>query len=75
MALPRKSYTVLKGFPIGGGHWSRAGQVLDLLDVEAHGLESAGRIKLTAQVEAEAAAAAAVTTTKAAKGAAAKDAE
>lgn len=73
MAHQKQKYTVLVGFPIGGGHWSQAGQELELLDVQAHALEAAGRIKLTAQVEAEAAAAAA--TTKAAKSAATKDAE
>lgn len=57
MALERKSYTVLIGYPAGGGHWTEAGNKLDLLDVEALALEQAGRIKLTSQVEADAAAA------------------
>jgi hypothetical protein len=43
---PRQTYTVLLPFPTGGGHWSRAGQELDLLDVEANALLSAGRLAL-----------------------------
>jgi hypothetical protein len=43
----RKQYTVLLPFPTGGGHWSSAGQTLDLLDVEASALRSAGRLELT----------------------------
>ncbi|MBA1379820.1 hypothetical protein [Pseudomonas brassicacearum] len=43
---PRQTYTVLLPFPSGGGHWSRAGQELDLLDVEASALHSAGRLEL-----------------------------
>lgn len=61
MAHERKSYTVLIGYPAGGGHWTEAGDKLDLLDVEALALEQAGRIKLTSQVEAEQAAAKAST--------------
>lgn len=53
----RQKYTVLIPFPKGGGHWSRVGDELDLLDVQAQQLEAVGRIKLTAQIEAEAAAA------------------
>lgn len=53
----RQKYTVLIPFPTGGGHWSTVGQELDLLDVQAQQLESVGRIKLTAQIEAEAVAA------------------
>lgn len=52
----RKNYTVLVGYPLGGGHWSQAGDKFDLLAVEAHALEQAGRIKLTAELEAEQAA-------------------
>ena len=33
-------------FPTGGGHWSSVGQDLDLLDVEANALHSAGRLEL-----------------------------
>lgn len=54
----RQKYTVLIPFPKGGGHWSRVGEELELLDVQAQQLEVVGRIKLTAQIEAEAAAAA-----------------
>lgn len=61
MAHERKSYTVLIGYPAGGGHWTEAGDKLELLDVEALALEQAGRIKLTSQVEAEQAAAKAST--------------
>ncbi|TCV57909.1 hypothetical protein [Pseudomonas fluorescens] len=43
---PRQTYTVLLPFPIGGGHWSTTGQELDLLDVEANALRSAGRLEL-----------------------------
>lgn len=54
----RQKYTVLIPFPTGGGHWSAVGQELDLMDVQAQQLEAVGRIKLTAQIAAEAAAAA-----------------
>jgi len=43
---PRQTYTVLLPFPTGGGHWSTTGQELDLLDVEANALLSAGRLTL-----------------------------
>ncbi|MFJ7798453.1 hypothetical protein [Pseudomonas sp. NPDC096950] len=42
----RQTYTVLVPFPVGRGHWSTAGQELDLLDVEANALLSAGRLAL-----------------------------
>ncbi|WP_434628746.1 hypothetical protein J3P84_06305 [Pseudomonas sp. Z1-29] len=42
----RQTYTVLLPFPTGGGHWSSVGQQLDLLDVEASALRSAGRLEL-----------------------------
>ncbi|QXI19643.1 hypothetical protein [Pseudomonas hamedanensis] len=42
----RQTYTVLVPFPTGGGHWSSVGQELDLLDVEASALHSAGRLAL-----------------------------
>lgn len=57
--MSRKKYTVLVPFPIGGGHYAAKGSTLDLMDVQAHALETAGRIKRTALIEAEAAAAAA----------------
>lgn len=53
----RKKYTVLVPFPHTGGHWTQQGTELDLLDVQAHALVTAGRLKLTAEIEAEAAAA------------------
>lgn len=49
----RKQYTVLLPFPTGGGHWSSAGQTLDLLDVEASALRSAGRLELTSVLNAQ----------------------
>jgi hypothetical protein len=52
----RQKYTVLIPFPKGGGHWSRVGEELELMGVQAQQLEGVGRIKLTAQLEAEAAA-------------------
>lgn len=60
----RKTYTVLIPYPKGGGHWTQRGDKVDLLGVEALALEQAGRIKLTADVEAEPAAAAEPKTTK-----------
>lgn len=52
----RKNYTVLVPYPKGGGHWTRKGDQVDLLEVEALALRQAGRIKLTAELEAEQAA-------------------
>ncbi|MER2015356.1 hypothetical protein PS706_02092 [Pseudomonas fluorescens] len=43
----RQTYTVLIPFPIGNGHWSIAGEELQLLDVEASALRTAGRLELT----------------------------
>lgn len=71
--MSRKNYTVLIGYPAGGGHWTEQGQKVDLLDVQAFALVQAGRLRLTADIEAEAAASAA--TPKAAKVAAEKGAE
>ncbi|WP_214511563.1 hypothetical protein [Pseudomonas brassicacearum] len=56
MAL-RQTYTVLLPFPTGGGHWSSVGQELDLLDVEANALRSAGRLALKETEAVEAASA------------------
>lgn len=53
----RQKYTVLIPFPKGGGHYSRKGEELELLDVQAQQLEAAGRIKLTADVSLDAASA------------------
>lgn len=66
MAHSRKKYTVLVPFPHAGGHWTKKGAELELLDVQAHALVTAGRLKLTADIEAEAAAAAAAAATVAA---------
>jgi hypothetical protein len=49
----RQTYTVLLPFPIGRGHWSSVGQELELLDVEASALRSAGRLELTRVLEAQ----------------------
>lgn len=43
----RQTYTVLIPFPTGNGHWSSVGQQLELLDVEASALSTAGRLVLS----------------------------
>ncbi|WP_248749945.1 hypothetical protein [Pseudomonas sp. MWU15-20650] len=43
----RQTYTVLIPFPIGNGHWSTAGEELELLDVEASALRTVGRLEVT----------------------------
>ena len=43
----RQTYTVLIPFPTHAGHWSVVGQQLDLLDVEASALRTAGRLELS----------------------------
>lgn len=48
----RKNYTVLIPYPTGAGHWSTAGEELDLLDVEACALRTAGRLELTSVLNA-----------------------
>lgn len=54
----RQTYTVLVPFPTGRGHWSSVGQELNLLDVEASALHSAGRLQLkTSSTQAKKAAA------------------
>lgn len=70
----RKQYTVLLPFPTGGGHWSSIGQQLELLDVEANALRSAGRLELTSVLETrnQAADKQAITTNPATKAAAKK---
>lgn len=47
----RNQYTVLLPFPTGGGHWSSVGQKLELLDVEASALRSAGRLELSSLLD------------------------
>ncbi|RON16039.1 hypothetical protein [Pseudomonas frederiksbergensis] len=54
----RKNYTVLIPYPTGGGHYSVKGSTVDLLDVQANALVTAGRLQETALIEAEAAPAA-----------------
>lgn len=55
MAISQKQkYTVVVPFPMGGGHWSTEGAELELLDVQAHALVTAGRLRLTSEVKAEA---------------------
>lgn len=66
----RQTYTVLVPFTTGGGHWSSVGQQLQLLDVEASALRSAGRLELKKTEAAESA-----SPSTAAKKAAAKKAE
>lgn len=56
----RQKYTVIVPFPTGGGHWSTKGAELELLDVQARQLVTAGRLRLTSDLEAEAATEAAV---------------
>ena len=43
----RQTYTVLVPFPTHAGQWSVVGEELDLLDVEATALRTAGRLELT----------------------------
>ncbi|AOE66514.1 hypothetical protein A7317_05760 [Pseudomonas fluorescens] len=49
----RQTYTVLIPFPTGGGHWSTVGEELDLLDIEASALRTAGRLELTSVLAAK----------------------
>ncbi|MGU9856118.1 hypothetical protein [Pseudomonas sp. LF245] len=48
----RQTYTVLVPFPTHAGHWSVVGEELDLLDVEATALRTAGRLELTSVLNA-----------------------
>lgn len=66
--MSRQNYTVVIPYPKGGGHYTKKGEVLELLDVQALALRQAGRIVLTSEFVA------ANTITKAPK-ATAKDAE
>ena len=51
----RQTYTVLVPFPTHAGHWSVVGEELDLLDVEATALRTAGRLEplLTAAIQSQ----------------------
>lgn len=47
-----QTYTVLIPFPTSNGHWSIAGEELELMDVEASALRTAGRLELTSVLNA-----------------------
>ncbi|AHC33959.1 MULTISPECIES: hypothetical protein [Pseudomonas] len=49
----RQTYTVLIPFPTHAGHWSVVGEELDLLDIEASALRTAGRLELTSVLAAK----------------------
>jgi hypothetical protein len=46
MAKQTKRYQVQRGYPAGGGHWTKKGDVVELMDVQALALVQAGRIAL-----------------------------